>query len=192
MALVGLLGYIHWKLLKSDALQAFQQFKSHVGLRFERKIKCFQADMRGEFQPFIPHLNKLGVKVKFSCPYTHQQNGIPERKHRSLVETSLTFLGHGHMPLRFWTKAFTTATFLIKNLPTPLFGFMSPFEKLFHKKPNYIFFKPFGYFFYPYLRNYSKHKLDFRLTNVYSLGTILSTKVISTYIHLGKCSYLGM
>ncbi|TXG60738.1 hypothetical protein EZV62_012101 [Acer yangbiense] len=127
--------------LKSEALSVFIKFQKLVELQFERKIKTIQADMGGEYLPFVPYLSNIGVHVRFSCPYTHQQNGDPKRKHRSIVETGLTLLAHGGLPLKFWFEAFSTATILIDNLPTPLLGFVSPFEKLFHKKPNYNFFK---------------------------------------------------
>ncbi|TXG47310.1 hypothetical protein EZV62_026604 [Acer yangbiense] len=97
--------------------------------------------MGGEYLPFVPYLSNLGVRVRFSCPYTHQQNGVPERKHRSIVEMGLTLLAHVNMPLKFWFEAFSTAVLLINNLPSVLMGFVSPFEKLFQKKPNYHFLK---------------------------------------------------
>ncbi|TXG72186.1 hypothetical protein EZV62_000765 [Acer yangbiense] len=72
------------------------------------------------------------------------QNGVAERKHRHIVETGLTLLAHAKMPLKFWHEAFSTAVFLINNMPIATFKFTSPFEKLYHKKPNYTFFKTFG------------------------------------------------
>ncbi|XP_019087641.1 PREDICTED: uncharacterized protein LOC109127429 [Camelina sativa] len=56
--------------------------------QFKTKIKVFQSDGGGEFTSNLlkQHLSEHGVIHRISCPYTPQQNGIAERKHRHLVE----------------------------------------------------------------------------------------------------------
>lgn len=39
---------------------------------------------------------------------------------------------------------------------------VSPYHRLFHKTPQYDFFKVFGYACFPYLRPYNQHKLQFQ------------------------------
>ncbi|TXG58227.1 hypothetical protein EZV62_016056 [Acer yangbiense] len=162
--------------LKSDAFSVFIKFQKSVELEFNRKIKALHTDMGGEYIAFLPHLSSLGIKARFSCPHTHQQNGVSERKHRHVVETGLTLLAHANLPLRFWVEAFETATFLINNLPSSVLNFMSPFEKLFSRKPNYAFLKTFGCSCFPYLRYYSKHKFDFHSAKCIFLGYSMSHK----------------
>ncbi|TXG68264.1 hypothetical protein EZV62_003199 [Acer yangbiense] len=132
--------------------------------------------MGGEYLPFVNHLSKEGIKVQFSCPYTHQQNGVPKRKHRNIVEMGLTLLAHSGLPLKYWFEAFSTTTVLINNLPSSVLGFVSPFEKLYKRKPNYNFFKVFGCSCFPYLRDYSKNKLDFHSSKCIFIGYCLSHK----------------
>lgn len=74
------------------------------------------------------------------------------------------------MPLKFWWNAFQTATYLINRLPTPTLNNKSPFELLFHKKPNYSVIKVFGCVCFPYLRPYNHHKLEFRASRCIFLG----------------------
>ncbi|TXG73616.1 hypothetical protein EZV62_002195 [Acer yangbiense] len=126
--------------------------------------------MGAEFQSFIPFLRHSGITPRFSCAYSHQQNGIPERKHRHVVETGLILLAHAGMPLKFWCEAFSTATILINNLPTILLHSKSPYEVLYLKKPNYSFLKTFGCACFPYLRDTNKHKLDFHTSICLFLG----------------------
>ena len=114
------------------------KFQKLVELQFDMKIKTFQADMGGEYLPFVSYLSNIGVHVRFSCPYTHQQNGVPERKHRNIVEMGLTLVAHASLPFKFWFAAFSTAMLLINNLLSALLDFASPFERLVQKKPNYI------------------------------------------------------
>ncbi|RVW53058.1 Retrovirus-related Pol polyprotein from transposon RE1 [Vitis vinifera] len=49
-------------------------------------------------------------------------NGRAERKHRHVTETGLALLFHSHLSPRFWVDAFSTATYIINRLPTPLLG----------------------------------------------------------------------
>ncbi|KAK4843082.1 hypothetical protein QYF36_003837 [Acer negundo] len=124
-------------VLKSEALSVFLNFKKYVELQFQRKIQAFQSDMEMEFQSFSSKLKEFGIAHRFSCAYTHQQNGIPERKHRHIVETGLTLLAHAKVPLKFWSDAFASAVLIINNLPTPVLNNISPFEKLYNRQPNY-------------------------------------------------------
>lgn len=83
---------------KSDALKTFVEFKKLVENKIERKIKCLQSDMGGEYQGFINFVKDQGVEFRHSCPHTSTQNGRVERKHRHIVETGLTLLAQAQMP----------------------------------------------------------------------------------------------
>lgn len=59
-----------------------------------------QTDGGGEFQPLISFLTKQGPIHILTCPYTHQQNGTAERKHRHVVEIGLTLIAQVNLPLK--------------------------------------------------------------------------------------------
>lgn len=94
-----------------------------------------------------------------SCPYTPQQNGRVERKHRHLTETGLAMLFGANAPAIFWTHAFSSAAYVINRLPTKVLLHKSPFEVLFNSVPSYSNFKVFGCRVFLYLRPYCEHKL---------------------------------
>ncbi|KAM0002129.1 putative RNA-directed DNA polymerase [Helianthus debilis subsp. tardiflorus] len=156
-------------------LSAFIQL---VQTQFSRKIKTFQSDGGGEF---LNHtVRKIfeanGTFHRFSCPHTPQQNGRAERKHRHIVETGLAMLFNAHVPASFWVDAFTTATYVINRVPTPLLQHKSPFQMLFDHLPNYSNFRVFGCLVFPYLRDYAKHKLEPRSLPCLFLGYSSSHK----------------
>ena len=83
----------------------------------ERKIKIFQSDGGGEFSSifFQQHLQQSGIIKQTSCPYTPQQNGVAERKHRHIMETALTMLFESSLPLKYWVEAILTAYISLIN-----------------------------------------------------------------------------
>lgn len=74
-----------------------------VQTQFSRKIKVFQSDGGSEFVNNIVRkiFEDNGTFHQISCPYTPQQNGRAERKHRHIVETGLAMLFHSHVPASY-------------------------------------------------------------------------------------------
>lgn len=60
----------------------------------------------------------MGILYRSTCPYTLEQNGLIERKHRQIVETDLALLAQPSLPLKFWSDAFSTTVYLINRLLT--------------------------------------------------------------------------
>ena len=115
-------------------------------------------------------MDSNGIMHKISCPYTSQQNGIAERKHRHLVETGLALLAYSHLPPKYWVESFTTAVYLINRLPTAVLKNKTPFQVLLNKIPNYSMLRIFGCACYPLLRPYTSHKLQFLSKQCIFLG----------------------
>lgn len=156
--------------LKSDTLPQFIQFKKMVELQFNYPIKSVQSDGGGEFRPFTKYLNDLGIVHRFTCPHTHHQNGIVERKHRYIVETGLALLAQSTLPLKFWDHSFVTAAYLINRLPSVSLNNQSLYFKLLNKQPDYSCLRVFGCSCFPFLRPYNSHKLDYRSQECIFLG----------------------
>nr|GEX47487.1 ribonuclease H-like domain-containing protein [Tanacetum cinerariifolium] len=53
-----------------------------------------------------------GIKKEFSVPRTPQQNGIAERKNRTLIEAARTLLADSLLPNPFWAEAVNTACYV--------------------------------------------------------------------------------
>ena len=139
--------------------KTFLSFHRMVENQFNSKIKIFQCDGGGEFElhNFLAHFDLHGIIKHISCPGTPDQNGIAERKHCYIVETSLTMLFHAQLLKNLWVKAFNTAVYLINLLPSTVLNMETAFFKLYGKYPDYTSLKVFGCCF-PYLHNYSKNK----------------------------------
>nr|GEV93635.1 hypothetical protein [Tanacetum cinerariifolium] len=71
------------------------------------KVKIIRCDNGTEFKN--SDLNQLcglkGIKREFSVPRTPQQNGIAERKNRTLIEADRTLLANSLLLIPFWAEA---------------------------------------------------------------------------------------
>ncbi|RVW50500.1 Retrovirus-related Pol polyprotein from transposon TNT 1-94 [Vitis vinifera] len=161
---------------KSEAIKTFVNFKTQVELQFDLKIKSLQTDWGGEFRAFQSYLVENGIVHRVSCPHTQQQNGVAERKHRTIVEHGLTLLHTASLPLKFWDESFRTVVYLSNRLPTAVLHHKCPIEVLFKSIPDYSFLKVFGCSYFPNLRPYNTHKLQYRSEECTFLGYSLKHK----------------
>ncbi|WVZ84907.1 hypothetical protein U9M48_031877 [Paspalum notatum var. saurae] len=72
-----------------------------------KAMRAIHSDNGGEFRNsrFKNFYHDLGLEHQFSSPYTPPQNGVVERKNRTLVEMAWTMLDEHRTPRRFWVKA---------------------------------------------------------------------------------------
>jgi histone deacetylase 1/2 len=129
---------------KSDVFQKFHDFQHLVERQFNRKIVAMQTDWGGEYQKLNSFFQKVGISHLVSCPHAHHQNGPDERKHRHIIEVSLSLLAYASMPLKFWDEAFLTAVYLINRLPSKVIDSQTPLERLHGDKGDYSFLRIFG------------------------------------------------
>ncbi|KAI3742393.1 hypothetical protein L1987_60073 [Smallanthus sonchifolius] len=66
------------------------------------KVRRIRSDNGTEFKNNLMELFclKKGIRHEFSAPYTPQQNGVAERKNRTLIETARTMLSNAKIPDR--------------------------------------------------------------------------------------------
>ncbi|KAL4587848.1 hypothetical protein LXL04_000722 [Taraxacum kok-saghyz] len=118
--------------------------------------------------PFHQLFDQNGIQMRFSCPYTSQQNGKSERMLRIINNTIRTLLFHARMPPTYWVEALHMATYLLNILPTTTLNNDTPYYKLFQKQPSYAHLRVFGCLGFPQI--VTPHKLSPRSTPCVFLG----------------------
>ena len=105
------------------------------------KIKHIRSDNGTEFKNsgLDDYLDELGITHELSAPYTPQQNGVVERKNRTLVEMARTMLDEYKTPRHFWIEAIYTACHIINRVYLHKFFKKTAYELLTDKKPNKLF-----------------------------------------------------
>lgn len=114
--------------------------------QFSTRIQTIRTDNATDFfkhecQYFF---SSLGVIHYSSCPYTPQQYGAVERKHRHILNIARALHFQSSIPIKYWGDCVLTVAFLINRAPTPLLGNKSPYELLFHKPPSVTNLRVFG------------------------------------------------
>jgi hypothetical protein len=110
------------------------------------RIKKIRSDNGTEFKnsQIEGFLEEEGIKHEFSSPYTPQQNGVVERKNRTLLYMARTMLDEYKTPDRFWAEAINTACYSINRLYLHRILKKTSYELLTGKKPNVSYFRVFG------------------------------------------------
>ena len=111
----------------------------------EFKEKILRSDNGTEFKnSAMEELCKYkGIIQQFSAPETPQQNGVVERKNRTLIEAGRTMLEDANLPTYFWAEAINTACYTQNCSLINKHG-KTPYEMVKGKKPSVKHLQVFG------------------------------------------------
>ncbi|XP_076910198.1 uncharacterized protein LOC143567756 [Bidens hawaiensis] len=188
--------WTHLLATKAGAFPVLQGFVEMVATQFNTKIKCIRSDNAFELgggNKQAEYFRSKGILHQTICVHVHQQNGVVERKHKHLLETSRALLFQSKLPLKFWGDCVLTATHLINLFPTTLLDGKTPYEVLTNKVPTYDYLKHLVVFAMLPLLHMGEINLNLELYLVSLLDIPLVKRDINciTYI-LKPLWFLGM
>jgi transposase InsO family protein len=131
---------------KSQTQETQKRFLRQAQNEFGLRIKKIRSDNGMEFKnsQIEGFLEEEGIKHEFSSPYTPQQNGVVERKNRTLLDMARTMLDEYKTPGRFWAEVINIACYSINHLYLHRILKKTSYELLTSKKPNVSYFRVFG------------------------------------------------
>ena len=136
--------YVYLLNSKDKAIDAFKQYKIEVENQLNKKIKMIRSDRDGEYEfPFQEICLENGIIHQMTALYTPQQNGVAERKNRTLKEMMNALLLSSGLPQNLWGEAVLTATQILNRVPYSKTQII-PYEKWKGRKPNLNYFKVWG------------------------------------------------
>ncbi|GKA07406.1 retrovirus-related pol polyprotein from transposon TNT 1-94 [Tanacetum coccineum] len=84
------------------------------------------------------------IKREYSNARTPQQNGVAERKNRTLIEAARTMLADSFLPNTFWAEAVSTACYVLNRVLVTKPQNKTPYELITGKLPIISYIRPFG------------------------------------------------
>ena len=143
--------WTHLLSCKSNALSLIKAFVEMVQTQYHATVETIRSDNAfelGSSNEAIAFFHSKGIVHQFSCVGTPQQNGVVERKHKHLLETSRALLFQSELPLKYWGECVLAATYLINRFPSKVLEGFSPYQLLCGELTNLTHLKVFGYLCY--------------------------------------------
>ena len=173
-------GYIYLLKEKSQSVDILEIFLNEVERQLDRKVKIIRSDRGGEYYekydesgqcpgPFAKVLEKRGICAQYTMPGTPQQNGVAERRNRTLMDMVRSMMSNSSLPKSLWMHALKTAAYLLNRVPTKAVQ-KTPFELWTGRKPSLRHLHVWGCPAEARVYNPQEKKLDSRTVSGYFIG----------------------
>ncbi|GJS48039.1 reverse transcriptase domain-containing protein [Tanacetum coccineum] len=131
---------------KDETSEILKNFIKEVENLVDKKVKIIRSDNGTEFKNKVmdEFCREKGIKREYSVARTPQQNGVAERKNRTLIEAARTMLADSKLPTTFWAEAVSTACYVQNRVLIVKPHNKTPYELFRGIKPAIGFMKPFG------------------------------------------------
>lgn len=175
--------WVYFLKSKDEAFKVFKCFRAQVEKSTERKIKVLRTDRGGEFtsKDFKDYCESAGIERHYTTPYTPQQNGVVERRNRTIVEMARSCMKETNLPKRMWGEAVRHSVYILNRVPTRALTNLTPYEARYKRKPNLSYIRVFGCLAYMKTSSKGVRKLDDRSKRVINLGKEPGTKGYRLY-----------
>ncbi|KAJ0522113.1 putative RNA-directed DNA polymerase [Helianthus annuus] len=175
--------WVYFLKLKSEALYHFKTFKSLVENQMDQKIKCIRTDRGGEYcgSEFQEFLREKGIQHQLTTSYTPQQNGVAERKNRTIMELGLSMMKMMNVSNNLWAEAVAWATYILNRTVTKRIPNITPEESWSGRKPNISHLRVFGCIAYAHVPKQRRTKLDDKTEKTILVGYSEQSKAYKLY-----------
>ncbi|KAL4325263.1 hypothetical protein GQ457_11G002710 [Hibiscus cannabinus] len=121
-----------------QALEAFKVFKAEVEKQCGKQIKIVRTDKGGEYYgrytedgqvpgPFSKFLQDNGIVGQYTMSGSPDQNGVAERRNRTLMDMVRSMLSGSKLPKSLWVEALKMVVYILNRVPTKAIP-KTPFE----------------------------------------------------------------
>nr|GFB19629.1 hypothetical protein [Tanacetum cinerariifolium] len=131
---------------KDEASEVIISFIKETKVNLQLQVQSVRIDNGMEFknQTLAKFFDEVGITQQFYAARTPQQNGVVERRNKTLVEAAKTMLTFANLPSFLWAEAIATACFTQNRSIIQKRFDKTPYELINKRKPNIKFFRVFG------------------------------------------------
>jgi hypothetical protein len=96
--------WVYFLKSKDEVFGKFKEFKALIENLYERNIKILSSDNGGEYtsKEFLNFCKDVKIKRELTTPYNPQQNGVAERKNRTIMEAPKTMIHDQDLTMHLW------------------------------------------------------------------------------------------
>ena len=80
-------------------------------IKLDKSIKALRTD-REQFKELC---DEKGIARQLTMPYTPQQNGVVERRNRTLLEMVRPMMAQANLPISYWGDALLTVAYILNR-----------------------------------------------------------------------------
>src|SRR6185312_7915274 len=110
-----------------------------------------------------------GIRAQYSMLGESQQNGVAERRNRTLLDMVRSMLSYSNLPIELWMEALKTATHILNRVPSKLVP-KTTFELWNGRKPSLNYLKVWGCLADAKLFDSQQKKLDSKTVSCHFIG----------------------
>ncbi|KAI5327439.1 hypothetical protein L3X38_026835 [Prunus dulcis] len=121
-----------------------------------------RSDRGGEYTSyeFLEYCSDLGMERQLTIAYSPQQNGIAERRNRTICEMARSMMTEKKLPVKFWAETVGTAMYLQNRCYTTSVTDKTPFEASTGRKPGVKHLRVFGSICYSHIPSNLRQMFD--------------------------------
>ncbi|GJZ00202.1 putative ribonuclease H-like domain-containing protein [Tanacetum coccineum] len=142
-------GRFSWVLFlrtKDETSGILKDFIRQIENQLNKRVKTIRCDNGTEFKnrDMIEFCGSKWIKGEYSNVRTPQQNGVAERKNRTLIEAARTMLADSFLPNTFWDEAVSPACYVLNWVLVTKPQNNTPYELITGKISIISYIRPFG------------------------------------------------
>nr|GEV35880.1 zinc finger, CCHC-type [Tanacetum cinerariifolium] len=115
-----------------QAFDTFKEYKNSIENDLRTTLKMLRTDRGGEFtsSEFTQYCKENGIARQLTAPYSPQQNGVVERRNRTIMSTTRCMMKATNMPQNFWAEVVKHAIYILNSVPTKALEDITPYEAI--------------------------------------------------------------
>ncbi|GJZ05039.1 putative ribonuclease H-like domain-containing protein [Tanacetum coccineum] len=131
---------------KDETSEILKNFIKEIENLVDKKVKIIRCDNGTEFKNKVmdDFCREKGIRREYSVARTPQQNGVAERRNRTLIKAARTMLADSKLPTTFWAEAVSTTCYVQNRVLIVKPHNKTPYELFRGFKPALGFMRPFG------------------------------------------------
>ena len=177
--------WIYFLKANSEVFEKFKEFKALIENLLDKRIKTLRSDNGGEYtsKEFEAFCKDARIKRELTTPYNPQQNGVVERKNRTIMEAVKTMIYDQDLPMHLWEEETRIVVYIHNRISHNALGFKTPEEMFMENKLEVSHLNIFCCLVYVHIPKEKRTKLDPSGKKGIFVGYHEVSKAFRIYIH---------